>query len=109
MVSVVAQDRSAEAQFHVRPPEASAVGERPVLSVGAATIRARPPRRVETRGDGMSEPVGVQVGRICTACGREDSIPLIWGMPGSEDFRLAERGLVSLGGCLVSEEQPVLT
>jgi hypothetical protein len=44
----------------------------------------------------MSEPVGVQAGRVCPACGQEDSIPLIWGMPASEDLRLAERGLVSL-------------
>ena len=57
----------------------------------------------------MSEPVGVQLGRVCPACGQEDSIPLIWGMAAPEDFKLAERGLVSLGGCLVLEEQPVLT
>jgi hypothetical protein len=56
----------------------------------------------------MSEPVGVQVGKVFPACGQEDSIPLIWGMPAPEDFRLAERGLVSLGGCLVLEEQLVL-
>ncbi|WP_100500814.1 hypothetical protein [Geodermatophilus chilensis] len=56
----------------------------------------------------MSEPVGVQVGRVCPGCGREDSVPLRWGMPAVEDFRLAERGLVALGGCLLPGEEPIL-
>ena len=54
----------------------------------------------------MSEPVGVQVGRICPRCGREDSVPLRWGMPGPDDERLAERGLVALGGCVVPMKEP---
>jgi hypothetical protein len=33
---------------------------------------------------------------------------LLWGIPSSEDFRIAERGLVSLGGCVLFEEEPVL-
>ena len=57
----------------------------------------------------MTEPVGVQVGRVCPGCGREDSVPLRWGLPAVEDFRLAERGLVALGGCLVPGEEPVLS
>jgi hypothetical protein len=57
----------------------------------------------------MSEPVGVQVGRVCPRCGREDSVPLRWGLPGLEDLRLAERGLIALGGCLLPGEEPVLT
>ena len=52
----------------------------------------------------MGESVGVQAGRLCPACGREDSIPLIYGMPASDDFRHAERGVVALGGCLIPEE-----
>ncbi|MGY1632246.1 hypothetical protein ACI784_11140 [Geodermatophilus sp. SYSU D01186] len=56
----------------------------------------------------MGERVGVQAGRVCPGCGREDSVPLVWGLPGAEDSRLAERGLVALSGCLVPEEQPVL-
>jgi hypothetical protein len=54
----------------------------------------------------MGELVGVQAGRVCPECGREDSIPLIYGMPGSEDFQQAERGLVALGGCLMPGEPP---
>ncbi|MBJ7453631.1 MAG: hypothetical protein JHC71_16340 [Blastococcus sp.] len=52
----------------------------------------------------MHESVGVQSGRVCPGCGREDSIPLLHGMPGSDDFRKAERGLVALGGCLMPGE-----
>ncbi|MGY1601653.1 hypothetical protein [Geodermatophilus sp. SYSU D00815] len=56
----------------------------------------------------MSGSVGVQVGRICPECGKEDSVPLIWGLPGIDAFRLAERGLVALGGCMLPGEDPVL-
>lgn len=52
----------------------------------------------------MGESAGVQAGRVCPGCGREDSIPLIYGMPGSDDFQAAERGAVALGGCLMPEE-----
>ncbi|MGR6965299.1 hypothetical protein ACU610_12610 [Geodermatophilus sp. URMC 61] len=57
----------------------------------------------------MTEPVGVQVGRVCPGCAREDSVPLRWGLPAVEDFELAERGLVALGGCMLPEEEPVLS
>ena len=52
----------------------------------------------------MGESVGVQAGRVCPRCGREDSISLIYGMPGPADFRQAERGVVALGGCLMPQE-----
>ena len=52
----------------------------------------------------MGESVGVQVGRVCPRCGREDSIPLVYGLPGPEDFRRAERRRVVLGGCLMPED-----
>ncbi|MGY1753818.1 hypothetical protein [Blastococcus sp. SYSU D01042] len=52
----------------------------------------------------MSRSIGVQEGRVCPECGREDSIPLLYGMPGLDDFRLAERGLVALAGCVVPGE-----
>ena len=54
----------------------------------------------------MSEPIGVQVGRVCPECGREDSVPLLWGLPDFETMRLAERGQVALGGCMVMGEEP---
>ncbi|MGY1840249.1 MULTISPECIES: hypothetical protein [unclassified Modestobacter] len=57
----------------------------------------------------MSEPVGVQVGKSCPSCGREDSVPLVWGLPGPGDFELAEQGLIALGGCMLGPDEPVLT
>ena len=56
----------------------------------------------------MSEPVGVQVGKVCPSCGREESIPLLWGLPDPEAMELAERGLVALGGCMVMPGEPSL-
>jgi hypothetical protein len=54
----------------------------------------------------MSEPIGVQAGRVCPGCGRDDSVPLLWGLPDVETMRLAERGQVALGGCMVMGEDP---
>ena len=76
--------------------------------MGPATIRSRSSQEGQN-GDEMSQSVGVQAGRVCPRCGREDSIPLVWGMPNHDDQRLAERGLLALGGCLVQEEDPVLS
>jgi hypothetical protein len=71
--------------------------------VAAATIRARPSEDGQN-GDEMSEVVGVQVGRVCPRCGREDSVPLLYGLPGPDTMLLAERGLVALGGCMMPGE-----
>lgn len=54
----------------------------------------------------MAQGLGVQEGRICPECGREDSVPLIWGLPLGGTMELAERGLVKLGGCMVPGEWP---
>jgi hypothetical protein len=56
----------------------------------------------------LSQPVGVQVGKVCPSCGREESIPLLWRLPNPGDFELAERGLVALGGCMVMHDEPAL-
>ncbi|MGY1741166.1 MULTISPECIES: hypothetical protein [unclassified Blastococcus] len=57
----------------------------------------------------MSSSVGIQAGRICPQCGREESVPIVWGLPAGDSFDLAERGLVALGGCLRDpESDPVL-
>jgi hypothetical protein len=53
----------------------------------------------------MSESVGVQAGRVCPRCGKDNSVPLLFGLPGPDDFRLAERGMVALGGCLMPEDE----
>lgn len=52
----------------------------------------------------MSESVGVLAGRVCPRCGQENSVPLLYGLPDPGAFGLAERGLVSLGGCLMPGE-----
>ena len=52
----------------------------------------------------MSEAVGVQSGRVCPACGREGSVPVIYGLPSPELMDLAERGLAVLGGCVLPGE-----
>jgi hypothetical protein len=57
----------------------------------------------------MGEAVGVQAGRMCPGCGREDSVPLVWGLPGPELMEQAERGLVALGGCLLPGEAPAFS
>lgn len=51
----------------------------------------------------MSEAVGVQIGRVCPRCGREDSVPMIFGLPAPQDQDLAEEGLIGLGGCMMPE------
>lgn len=52
----------------------------------------------------MSFSVGIQAGRVCPRCGREESIPIVWGMPSGDLFELAERGQVALGGCLLGPD-----
>lgn len=52
----------------------------------------------------MRETVAVQVGRICPRCGREDSIPQVFGLPSPGLVDAAEKGLVSLGGCMMPGE-----
>lgn len=54
----------------------------------------------------MTQTTGVQVGRVCPQCGQENSVPLWWGLPSAGAFRLAERGSVSLGGCVLMREAP---
>ena len=50
--------------------------------------------------------VGVLEGRVCPECGHEDSVPIVHGMPNQSLFEEAERGLVSLAGCIVFEDMP---
>ena len=58
----------------------------------------------------MAEAIGVQVGRVCPRCGKEDSVPRILGLPSAGLARLAGRGLVSLGGCMrILEGDPAFT
>lgn len=52
----------------------------------------------------MSASVGVQRGRICPSCGKQESVPLIWGLPSAGLMELEELGEVALGGCVVPGE-----
>ncbi|CCG04353.1 Conserved protein of unknown function [Blastococcus saxobsidens DD2] len=38
---------------------------------------------------------------MCPECGKEDSVPVVYGMPVGDDFEQAERGVVALGGCVM--------
>lgn len=76
----------------------------PVLSVGAATLPRVVTWATASNGESMSESVGVQVGRICPSCGKQASIPLIWGLPSAALMELEALGQVALGGCLVPGE-----
>ena len=38
---------------------------------------------------------------VCPGCGGVERIPVVWGMPGPEDFERAEAGEFALGGCCV--------
>jgi hypothetical protein len=49
--------------------------------------------------------VGVVRGQVCPACGVEDAIRIVPGLPDPELLRAAERGLVVLAGCVVVEDQ----
>src|SRR3712207_9183678 len=66
----------------------------PGTPVGGACHHPRPAvtGTVSETGSGMTEPVGVPVGRVCPGCGREDSGPLRWGLPAVAAFRLARPG-----------------
>ena len=41
----------------------------------------------------------------CPNCNKNTLIPIIYGMPSSEIFELYEKGIVHLGGCVISENE----
>jgi hypothetical protein len=43
---------------------------------------------------------------ICPACGSRRTIPIVYGMPGTELIEQVKRGQIVLGGCLVGPDQP---
>ncbi|THG33255.1 hypothetical protein [Naasia lichenicola] len=45
---------------------------------------------------------------VCDVCGANDWIPIVYGFPAGELFEKAGRGEVSLGGCMVTDDQPSL-
>jgi hypothetical protein len=44
--------------------------------------------------------------RKCPACGSADVVPILYGMPTAEGFKDAEAGLIALGGCCISNDDP---
>lgn len=46
---------------------------------------------------------------LCPVCGSTRVVPIAYGYPGSELTRDAEKGLMVLGGCCVSETNPTRT
>jgi hypothetical protein len=43
--------------------------------------------------------------RKCPRCGGT-GVPILYGYPSSQSFRLHDEGLIAFGGCLVVESQP---
>ncbi len=44
--------------------------------------------------------------KVCPYNHTDSIIPMAYGMPGAETMKMAEKGLVHLGGCVVSECSP---
>jgi hypothetical protein len=47
-------------------------------------------------------------GSTCPACTKAKLVPIVYGLPGMELQRDSENGLVSLGGCVVTGNDPEL-
>ncbi len=52
----------------------------------------------------MTDAISIPVERVCPRCGAGQVVPIVMGLPSAELFELADRGLVSLGGCEVGPE-----
>lgn len=50
----------------------------------------------------------MDVDEICPKCRSEKVVPIVYGLPGPEMFEAAERGEISLGGCELSFDNPVV-
>jgi hypothetical protein len=44
--------------------------------------------------------------RKCPACGAENLVRIVYGMPSADLFEKAEAGLIALGGCCVTADDP---
>jgi hypothetical protein len=47
-------------------------------------------------------------GSTCPICAKAKLVPIVYGLPGVELRRDSEMGLVSLGGCVVTGNDPEL-
>ena len=42
---------------------------------------------------------------VCPACKQKTGVDIVYGMPTDEDFEMAGRGEIALGGCCVGMEE----
>jgi len=42
----------------------------------------------------------------CPSCGANDSVPIVYGLPGPELMEEAKAGKVAIGGCIVTSDNP---
>jgi hypothetical protein len=54
----------------------------------------------------MTQVDAVADGERCPACGQDNSVPILYGLPDAEGFRAAEAGQVILGGCSLTSSSP---
>ena len=55
----------------------------------------------------MSRPSRRSASRsVCPACGSDDRIPIVYGLPTDYAIERANRGEVALGGCLIEDRNP---
>ena len=47
-------------------------------------------------------------GSTCPICQKAKLVPIVYGLPGTELLQDSENGLVSLGGCVVTGNDPEL-
>ncbi len=45
--------------------------------------------------------------KCCPACGAEQVVPILYGLPTLEAFEQAQRGELELGGCCVTFNAPI--
>ena len=56
---------------------------------------------------GVTTEIHTQVEtRRCPRCGSAESTRILYGLPTHEAFEAAQRGEISLGGCIVGPESP---
>ena len=44
--------------------------------------------------------------KVCPTCGHRSGVRIVYGMPDFELFEQSERGLVALGGCIITDADP---
>ena len=44
---------------------------------------------------------------VCTKCGSKNTVRIVYGYPSQETLEIAKNGKVVLGGCIISDNDPV--